>query len=102
VAARKLVAAKAPPLPKAAKPAEFKMVPAGPLEIGKGQRWEALIREEGEAVSDVFPVVLVYAFSGNAAANLIDMMRTAVRAELDSRARAAKEKVIKRGKSGVR
>lgn len=72
-------------LPKAAKPAEFKMVPAGPHEIGKGQRWEAVIREEGEAVSDVFPAVLVYAISGQAAANLIDMMRVAVRLELDAR-----------------
>ena len=70
-------------------PAEFKLVPAGPHEIGKGQRWEAVVREEGEAVSDVFPVVMVYAFSGNAAANLIDMMRVAVRAELNARAKSA-------------
>ena len=71
--------------PVAKVPAEFKMVPAGPHEIGRGQRWEAVVREEGEAVSDVFPVVCVYNFSGNAASNLIDMMRVAVRAELDAR-----------------
>ena len=81
-------------------PAEFKMVPAGPPEIGRGQRWEAVIREEGESVSDCFPVVLVYAFSANAAGNLIEMMRTAVRAELDVRAKVAKAKTAtKRRKS---
>ncbi len=82
--ARKIIKP-APEIPKAAKPAEFKMVPAGPLEIGKGQRWEAVIREEGATTADVFPVVCLYSISGNAAANLIDMMRVAVRAELDAR-----------------
>jgi hypothetical protein len=67
---------------KADKPAEFRLTPAGPPEIGKGQRWEAIVRENGEAVADVFPVVLTHSFSGNAAANLIEMMRMAVRAEL--------------------
>ena len=75
-------------------PAEFKMVPDGPHVIGEGQRWKAVIREEGEAVSDVFPVVLVYAFSSNAAANLIDMMRSAIRAELNLRAKVAKAKTV--------
>jgi hypothetical protein len=84
--------------PVAKVPASFAMVPAGPHEIGKGQRWEAIIREEGEAVSDVFQVVLVYAFSANAAANLIDMMRTAVRAELNLRAKLAKAKTVTKAK----
>ena len=71
--------------PKAAEPSEFRLTPAGPPEIGKGQRWEAIVRENGEAVADVFPVVLTHSFSGNAAANLIEMMRMAVRAELHRR-----------------
>ena len=75
--------------PVAAIPAEFRLVKAGPPEIGKGQRWEAVILEEGQTQADVFPVVMVYAFAGNAAANLIDMMRVAVRAELNARAKSA-------------
>lgn len=75
----------ATPLPKAAKPVAFEMLPDGPPVIGKGQRWMAKITEEGAASPDLFPVVCLYAISGNAAANLIDMMRVAVRAELDAR-----------------
>jgi hypothetical protein len=82
-------------------PAEFRLVPAGPPEIGKGQRWEAVVRENGEAGADVFPVVLVHAFSGNAAANLIDMVRVAVRAELNARANAAKAKTATKRKKGT-
>jgi hypothetical protein len=83
-------------LPKAAKPASFRMAEAGPPIIGKGQKWEAIILEEGETTADVFPVVLVYAFSGNAAANLIDMMRQAVRAELDARGLGGKRPTKRR------
>lgn len=87
-----------PPAPVAKIPAEFKMVPAGPHEIGKGQRWEAVIREEGSAVSDVFPAVYLYALSDNVAANIIEMVRIAVRAELDARAQSARARTITKKK----
>lgn len=81
----KIVRPSKPPAPVAAKVVEFKMRPVGAVEVGGGQHWEAVVREEGQAIPDAFPAAVVYTFSGNAAAQLIDMMRVAVRAELDAR-----------------